>query len=147
MGCPDNSFKYLSSEANAREALVKAKAIDNQDNITDFELFKKKAKDFLDYVKKDFNIDAVDVISGVSSGVVQFNRNVFSKIDKIRGYDKINAKNIREQLAALDQPIFEEKNEKDIDYMGDEQARIGDLYNDLKNASYEDIKEQQKKCE
>ena len=32
MGCPDNSIKYLSSEENAREALVKAKAIDKQDN-------------------------------------------------------------------------------------------------------------------
>ena len=62
MGCPDNSFKYLSSEENAREALVEAKAIDNQDNIIDFNIFNKKAKNFLDYVKKDFNIDVVDVI-------------------------------------------------------------------------------------
>jgi hypothetical protein len=105
MGCPDNSFKYLSSEANARENLVKAKAIDNQDNITDFELFKKKAKEFLDYVKKDFNIDAVDVISGVRNGVAKFNKDVFSKIDKIRGYDKSNDKNIKEQLTALNKPI------------------------------------------
>jgi len=97
MGCPDNSFKYLSSEANARETLVKVGAIDNQDKIIDKNKFKEQAKRFLDYVKKEFKLDVVSVITGRNM-VAQFNRDVFSKIDKARGYDKINKQTINNGL-------------------------------------------------
>ena len=101
MGCPDNSFKYLSSEANARETLVKEGAIDEYDKIIDKNKFKEQAKRFLDYVKKDFNLDVVSVITGRNM-ITQFNRDVFSKVDKARGYDKINTANINAQLKGLD---------------------------------------------
>ena len=97
MGCPDNSFKYLSSESNARETLVKVGAIDEYYKIIDKNKFKEQAKRFLDYVKKDFNLDVVSVITGRNM-IAQFNKDVFSKIDKIRGYDKINTANISKEF-------------------------------------------------
>lgn len=126
MGCPDNSFKYLSSEANARETLVKEGAIDNQDKIIDKNKFKEQAKRFLDYVKKDFNLDVVSVITGRNM-IAQFDKSVFAKIDKIRGYDKINKENINKAL----QPKREQVKPKEgVDFVFEQNP-------ELANAVYE----------
>lgn len=120
MGCPDNSFKYLSSEANARETLVKVGAIDNQDKIIDRNKFKEQAKRFLDYVKKDFNLDVVSVIYGRNL-VAQFNKDVFSKIDKIRGYDKINKQTINNALNPVKEVI---KPKEGVDFVFEQSPEL-----------------------
>ena len=102
MGCPDNSFKYLSSEANAKDKLLKAKVIDQYDRILDFELFKQKAVEFKNHASELLKTDVTSVITGVRNGFVKYDKEVFRKIDKLRGYDKINAENIRKQLAELE---------------------------------------------
>lgn len=102
MGCPDNSFKYLSSEANAKDKLLKAKVIDQYDRILDFELFKQKAVEFKNHASELLKTDVTSVITGVRDGFVKYDKEVFRKIDKLRGYDKINAENIRKQLAELE---------------------------------------------
>jgi hypothetical protein len=109
MSCKSEDFEYLSSEANARKKLLKVKAINESNRITDIDVFKEKAKEFLDYVKTEFNINEPSVISGVRDGIAEFNKVVFQQVDKIRGYDKINAENIRKQLAALEKPTQEVK--------------------------------------
>ena len=108
--CPPKSFKYLSSQANAKDKLLEDGAINQTSVIIDLNKFKEKAEKFLNYVKKEFNIDATSVISGRLGETVNYNREVFSKVDKIRGYDKINAEEIRKQLAELEEkPAISEK--------------------------------------
>jgi hypothetical protein len=107
--CDPQDFKYLSSEDNARNNLLGDKVINNSGKILDFESFDKKAKEFKDYASKLLKIDITSVITGARNGFVKFDKAVFRKVDKLRGYDKINAENIRKQLAELDKPTQEIK--------------------------------------
>jgi hypothetical protein len=107
--CDPQDFKYLSSEDNARNNLLKDKVINDSGKILDFKSFDKKAKEFKDYASKLLKIDITSVITGARNGFVKFDKAVFRKVDKLRGYDKINAENIRKQLAELDKPTQEVK--------------------------------------
>ena len=53
--CPPKSFKYLSSQANAKDKLLEDGAINQTSVIIDLNKFKQKAAEFLNYVKKEFN--------------------------------------------------------------------------------------------
>lgn len=120
MGCPDNSFKYLSSEANAKDKLLKAKVIDQYDRILDFELFKQKAVEFKNHASELLKTDVTSVITGVRDGFVKYDKEVFRKIDKLRGYDKINAENIKKQIAVL------EKKEKTPEEIYEKSLKLSD---------------------
>jgi hypothetical protein len=102
--CKSTDFKYLSSKANAEKKLFDKGAIDVYNKIINLEIFNDLASQFLEFVKKEFNLDPTSVISGRFGDSVIFNNDVFRKVDKVRGYDKINAENIRKQLAELDKP-------------------------------------------
>jgi hypothetical protein len=102
--CKSTDFKYLSSKANAEKRLFDKGAIDVYNKIINLEIFNDLALQFLEFVKKEFNLDPTSVISGRFGDSVIFNNDVFRKVDKVRGYDKINAENIRKQLAELDKP-------------------------------------------
>ena len=107
--CKSTDFKYLSSKANAEKKLFDKGAIDVYNKIINLEIFNDLALQFLEFVKKEFNLDPTSVISGRFGDSVIFNNDVFRKVDKVRGYDKINAENIRKQLAALEKPTQEVK--------------------------------------
>ena len=107
--CKPTDFKYLSSKANAEKRLFDKGAIDVYNKIINLEIFNDLASQFLEFVKKEFNLDPTSVISGRFGDSVIFNNDVFRKVDKVRGYDKINAENIRKQLAELDKPTQEVK--------------------------------------
>jgi hypothetical protein len=109
--CKSTDFKYLSSKANAEKKLFDKGAIDVYNKIINLEIFNDLALQFLEFVKKEFNLDPTSVISGRFGDSVIFNNDVFRKVDKVRGYDKINAENIRKQLAELDKPTQQIKPE------------------------------------
>jgi hypothetical protein len=124
--CKSTDFKYLSSKANAEKRLFDKGAIDVYNKIINLEIFNDLASQFLEFVKKEFNLDPTSVISGRFGDSVIFNNDVFRKVDKVRGYDKINAENIRKQLAELDKPIQEVELVKKL------QTKLQSLYPEIK---------------